>query len=307
MTNIGVYISLLLIFGGLLAILIYSLKGRDVDRRIIFLFVLFSVASAIIFHIEFEESATPIVKKVFEFVENLPPESKILISFDFDPAMKPEVHPMANAFVRHALVKGHKLYLMGLWPQGQALMTETIEDVLKPEFPNAVYGEDYVMLGYKAGNEGVLNVIITDFRKMYSTDAHGTSLDSIPLFDDVKSAKDMDLIFPVGGGKPGPKEWILFVGDPGNVPIAPGLAAVVAPLIYPYYPRQAIGLLGGVKGAAEYESELKKNYKEFENVETPALQMMGPQTMAHIVIMAFIVIGNIGFFRARRRKWQEGN
>jgi hypothetical protein len=301
MTNIGVIISMIVIFGGLVAILIYSLRGRDIDRRIIFLFIFMTVATAVLFGIEFKEYPTPIVKKVFDKIESMPPGSKVLISFDFDPAMKPEVYPMANAFVRHCLTKGHKLYLMTIWATGQALMTETVETVIKNEFPDAVYGEDYVMLGFKAGGVGVLNVIITDFRKMYPDDEHGTSLDSIPLFADVKSAKDLDLVLPVGGGQPGPKEWILFIGDPGNVPVAPGLAAVVAPLIYPYYPKQAIGLLGGVKGAAEYESELRSHYPQFRDIEAPALRMMGPQTMAHIVIMAFIVIGNISYFRSRRR------
>jgi hypothetical protein len=301
MSNVGVIISMVIIFGGLLAILIYSLRGKDVDRRIIFLFVFVAVTSAVLFNIEFKEYPTPIVKKVFEKMESLPAGSKVLISFDYDPAMKPEVHPMANSFVRHALVKGHKLILMTIWATGQALMTETVETVIKEEFPEAVYGEDYVTLGYKAGGVGVLNVIITDFRKMYPTDEFNTRLDSIPIFADIRSAKDVDFILPIGGGQPGPKEWILFIGDPGDVPVAPGLAAVVAPLIYPYYPKQAIGLLGGVKGAAEYESELKRVYPRFKDVLTPALRMMGPQTMAHIVIIAFIVIGNIAYFRGRRR------
>lgn len=302
MSNIGVIISMIIIFGGLLAIFIYSLRGRDIDRRIIFLFVFIAVASAVLFNIEFKEYPTPIVKKVFDKIESLPPGSKVLVSFDFDPAMKPEVYPMANSFVRHCLVKGHKLVLMTIWATGQALMTETVETIVKAEFPEKVYGEDYVTLGFKAGGVGVLNVIITDFRKMYPADEHGTALDSIPLFAEIKSARDLDLVLPVGGGQPGPKEWILFIGDPGRVPVAPGLAAVVAPLIYPYYPKQAIGLLGGVKGAAEYESELKRTYPRFRDIETPALRMMGPQTMAHIVIMAFIVIGNIAYLRGRKRR-----
>ncbi len=300
MNNIGVIISFAIIFGGLLAILIYSLRGRDVDRRVIFLFIFVSVAAAILFNISFEEYPTPIVRKVFDKIESLPAGSKVLISFDYDPAMKPEVHPMSNSFVRHCLAKGHKLILMSLWPQGQALMTETLEEVILPEFPDAQYGDDYVMMGYKAGNEGVLNVIITDFRKMYPTDVRGNDIRSLPAFEGVKSAKDVDLILPIGGGKPGPKEWILFVGDPGDVPVAPGLAAVVAPLIYPYYPKQAIGLLGGVKGSAEYESLLRKSYPRFESSSAPSLRMMGPQTLAHMVIMAFIVIGNITFFMRRR-------
>jgi hypothetical protein len=260
---------------------------------------------ALLFHIEFGEKATPIVKALYDKIENLPEGSRVMISFDFDPAMRPEVGPMADSFVRHILAKNHKLYFMSLWATGQGLMNQTLEDVLRKEFPDVVYGEDYVVLGYKAGNQGVINVIISDFRKMYPADAGGVSLDSLEIFDNVKSLKDMDLIISVGGGTPGIKEWVLFAGDPGNVPVAGGSAAVVAPLLYPYYPRQLVGLLGGTKGAAEYESELIKNYERFRHLETPALRMMGPQTMAHVVIMAFIVIGNIAFFRSRRMERKQ--
>lgn len=300
MTNIGVLFSLVLVFGGLLALMIYSLKGKNIDRRIIFLFIFVSVLAAVLFNIEFKEHPSLIVQQVFDYVENLPAGSRVLVAFDFDPAMKPEVHPMANAFVRHCLTRGHKLFLMSLWGTGQALMTETIDSVIVEEFPSAKYGADYVALGYKAGNEGVLNVIITDFRKMYPTDEHGTNVDSIPLFQNVRSAKDMDFIMAIGGGAPGPKEWILYIGDPGRVPMAAGLAAVSTPAIYSYYPKQIVGLLGGVKGAAEYESALRQKYPQFQAVPAPALRMMGPQTLAHIVVMAFIIIGNLTYFRGRR-------
>jgi hypothetical protein len=303
MTNIGSIISVVGVLIGLLIILIYSLKGRDIDRRIIFLFIFISVAFAILFNIKFKETPTPIVKAVFEKIDNMPPGSRVLISFDFDPAMKPEVNPMANAFVRHSMSKGHKMYFMTLWATGHALMTESIEEVLKPEFPDAVYGTDYTSLGFKAGGVGVLNVIVTDFQKMYPTDDNGTELYELPIFDGVKSATDMDIIIAIGGGFPGPKEWIQFIGDPGNVDVAAGLAAVVAPQIYPYYPKQVVGLLGGVKGAAEYESELMQRYPQFKDSDAPALRMMGPQTMAHIVVMAFIVIGNISYFRSRRKNF----
>ncbi|MEE8576071.1 MAG: hypothetical protein V3T31_02340, partial [candidate division Zixibacteria bacterium] len=200
--------------------------------------------------------------------------------------------------------KGHKIVYMFLFATGQGQLNVTFNDVIRPEFPEAVDGVDYVNLGYKAGNEGVLNVIVTDFQKMFPTDVNTIPFDSIPIFEGVSSCKDMDLIISVGGGRPGIKEWVLFVGDPAGVPIATGVAAVVAPQLYPYYPKQLIGLLGGIKGAAEYESELAKVYPRFEDVPKPGLVMMGPQTLAHLVIMAFIIMGNILFFRAKRR---EGN
>jgi len=287
---------------GLVWIFIRSWRGQDVDRRIIFTFIGLTVALALIFHVKFGERATAIVKAAYDKIEELPEGSRILLSYDFDPAMAPEVHPMANAFIRHILAKNHKLYFYSLWATGQTLLQESLTDVLEPEFPDKVYGKDWVVMGYKAGNEGVLNVIVTDIRKMYPTDVHNTSLDSLPIYDGVKSLKDFDLLISVGGGKPGVKEWVLFAGDRANVPVVGGSAAVSAPLLYPYYPRQLVGLLGGTKGAAEYESELIRNYPRFKNSDTPALKMMGPQTMAHVVIIAFILIGNVAYFRAKRKQ-----
>jgi len=302
LSDVGQAISLLLIGGGLLWIFIRSLKAKEVDRRVVFLFIFFAVAAPILFPITFQEKATPIVKKLFDKVESLPAGSKVLIAFDFDPAMAPEVQPMANAFTRHCLVKGYKVIFMSLWATGQALLTQTLERVVKGEFPEKQEGVDYINLGYKAGNEGVLNVIVTNFRMMFPTDVNGVPLDSTAVFDGIKSCGDLDLIISVGGGKPGIKEWVLFVGDRVNVPMGAGVAAVVAPQLYPYYPKQLLGLLGGVKGAAEYESELVKHYSRFEHTDTPGLRMMGPQTLAHVVIMAFIVIGNISYFIGRRRE-----
>ncbi|HUV31101.1 MAG TPA: hypothetical protein VMY05_08455 [Acidobacteriota bacterium] len=302
MANIGVVISLVIIFGGMLALLFRSVMAREVDRRIIFLFIFLAVAAPILFPITFSEKATQVVKSVFDRIENLPPGSNVLISFDFDPAMAPEVQPMANAISRHCLEKGHKVIFMSLWATGQALLTQLLEEAILPGFPDKQNLVDYVNVGYKAGNEGVLNVIITDFRKMFPTDVNSVPLDSIPVFDDVRSCKDLDLVIAIGGGQPGPKEWVLFVGDPGNVPVGVGVAAVTAPQLYPYYPAQVIGILGGVKGAAEYESELMRVHPRFADMDTPGLRMMGPQTLAHVVIMSFIIIGNIVFFRTRRRE-----
>ncbi|MBU1652803.1 hypothetical protein KKA00_11315 [bacterium] len=305
MANVGVVISMIFIFGGLIALLVRSIKGKEVDRRVIFLFIFLAVAAPILFPVTFTEKATLVVRSVFDKIDNLPPGSKVLISFDFDPAMAPEVQPMANAISRHCLDKGHKVIFMSLWATGQALMTQSLERSILPGFPEKENLVDYVNIGFKAGNEGVLNVIVTNFRKMFPTDVNSVPLDSIAVFDGITSCYDLDMIVALGGGKPGPKEWILFVGDPAQIPVGVGVAAVVAPQMYPYYPTQVVGILGGIKGAAEYESLLVKTHKRFAEMDTPGLRMMGPQTLAHVVIMSFIVIGNIIFFRSRRREKKQ--
>jgi len=303
MSSIGLIISFLFIGLGLIWLLILAIKGREVDRRLIFVFIGIAVSVPLLFKISFSEKATPIVRDVFYKIENLPEGSKVLLSYDYGPSMAPEVEPMSNAFVRHALTKNHKVYFMCLWATGQSLVATAIDSIVKKEFPDKVNGIDYVNIGFKAGGTGVLNVIITDFRKMYLTNVDGVNLDSVPIFNGIKSLRDMDLLVSIGGGFPGVKEWVLFAGAPGNIPTAGGCAAVSAPLLYPYYPRQLLGLLGGIKGAAEYESELKDVYPDrFADMPTPGIAMMGPQTLAHLVVMAFIVIGNIAFFVTRKKK-----
>ncbi len=302
MSNLGLIISLLIIGAGLLWLLIRSLQGKEVERRIIFLFIGLAVSVPLLFNITFSEKATPIVKALYDKIDNLPEGSNILLSFDYGPTMAPEVQPMSDVLIRHVLAKNHHLFLMGLWATGQSLGAEAVDRIIKGDFPEKIDGIDFVNIGYKAGNQGVLNVIVTDFRKLYATDVGGRDLDSLPIFNGIKSLKDMDLLISVGGGFPGVKEWVQFAGDPGNVPTGGGSAAVSAPLLYPYYPRQMLGLMGGIKGAAEYESEFKRHYERFKDMPEPGVKMMGPQTLAHLVIMAFIVIGNLSYFFGKKGK-----
>ena len=258
----------------------------------------------LIFEIRFPEKATPMVEDVFREVEKLPAGSKVLIAFDYDPASEPELAPMATAWLRQCAIKGHKMYILALWPLGQQMAANTISEVFGKELKNLnlKYGVDYVNLGFKSGGQGVINVILGDFEQLYSTDTNGTSVHDIPMMKNVKNLKSMDLIVNISAGTPGLKEWVQFGSDPAGVPLVGGSTAVQAPLMYPYYPRQMVGMLGGLKGAAEYEQLVQEKYPQFRDPKlNVAIRRMGPQAVAHIVIMAFILIGNITFFIDKRR------
>jgi hypothetical protein len=191
---------------------------------------------------------------------------------------------------------------MTLWATGQPQTLKTVNQVLQREFPDYRYGQDYVMLGYKPGNQGVIQVVVTDFRTLYQADTEGTSIDQVPMMRNVKGLKDMDLILNVSGGFPGLKEWVQFGADRTGVPIVGGVTAVQAPLLYPYYPRQLSGIMGGLKAAAEYESLLMEGYSKAYGTDRgrfAAIRRMGPQTLAHLVIILFLVVGNVAYFATR--------
>ncbi|MCZ7582979.1 MAG: hypothetical protein M5R36_06410 [Deltaproteobacteria bacterium] len=286
-------------------------KVANIDRRVIFLLIGLAVAIPIIFTVRFPGFPTPMVQEIFDLVENLPAGSKVLVSFDYDPASEPELQPMATAWMRQCIERGFRIYIMALWPIGQDMARLTVDqlkrDIAEKERLTGKkvpfeYGVNYVDLGYKSGAQGVINVVLTDFEKMYPTDSTNQALSSIPMMSDTKSLKDLDLIISISAGTPGLKEWIQFGADPAGVKIIGGSTAVQAPLLYPYYPKQLSGQLGGLKTAAEYEKLMGDRYPQYSDIKDNKGRIrMGAQAIAHIVIMLFIVVGNITFFIDRRR------
>jgi len=293
---------------------------KTLDRRWIFLLMFLAVAIPILLQLRFPEKPTGLAQNVFDEVENLkeaPDGGKVLLAFDFDPASEGELGPMATAFVRHCceIWKAQKeagkptikLYFISLWPVGPQMIDDTIDQVIRADFPEMVYGVDYVNLGFKPGQEGVIKVIVTNLRELYTTDALGTNIDQIPMCQDVQNIQNMDLVINVSAGYPGTKEWVQYAATPypEEITIVGGCTGVQAPLLYPYIPEQLPGLLGAIKGAAEYEALVLKKYVPKD--ETPAgkylegIRRMGPQLIAHVLMIVLIVVGNALYFVGRAK------
>ena len=98
-----------------------------------------------------------------------------------------------------------------------------------------------------------------------------------------------------------PIDWIRYPQTRYGVKVGAGLTAVMAPKYYPFLQTgQVSGMMSGMKGAAEYEKlVLEHGYAtELGTAETG----MNSQSMIHILIIVFILLGNIGYFFSRRKK-----
>lgn len=294
---------------------------ENLDRRWIFLLMAIAVAVPILFGLQFPETPSQLSKQVFKEIEDLKEGDKVLMAWDYDPSTEGELGPMATAFTRHCCEKKVKMYFLTLLPVGPQMIENSITNVIKADFPELVYGEDYVNLGYKSGYEGVIKVIVTDLRGLYTTDSGGTNIDQIPMCRGVESVQDMDLVVNVSGSYPGTKEWVQYAATPypKEIKMVAGCTGVQAPLLYPYIPEQLKGLLGAIKGAAEYEALVVNKYllKRDENgkplvpgeeisladVDKKYLEgkrRMGPQLVAHLLMIGLIIVGNVVFFMSRR-------
>lgn len=278
---------------------------KTLDRRWIFLMMFLAVSIPILFQVRFPEKETDLAQSTFDAIDQLEEGDKVLLSFDFDPASEGELGPMATAFTYHCAAKKLKMYYMALWPVGPQMIDERIEKVIWRDFPYMVYGEDYVNLGFKSGNEGVIKVIVTDFRELYTTDAYGTSIDDIPMFHEITSVQDMDLLINVSAGYAGTKEWVQYAvtAFPDKIKMVGGCTGVQAPLLYPYIPDQLPGLLGAIKGAAEYEKLVVEKYDLHDQPKyLEGIRRMGPQLVAHLLMILLIITGNIVYFIEKKRE-----
>ena len=276
---------------------------RTLDRRWIFLLMLWAVLVPI-YYIGVTGQTLPevpsaLAQNTFDEIERLQPGDPVLLAFDYDPPSAGELAPMATAFARHAAEKKLKIYFIALWPLGAQMIDDTINRVLKPDFPDMVYGRDYVNLGYKSGGEAVIKVIVTNLRELYTTDVLGTGVQDIPMMNGITSIQQMKLIVNVSAGTPGTKEWVQYAVTPyPSLRLVAGTTGVATPQYYPYIPSQLRGLLGAIKGAAEYEQLVLTRY----GGENPSpkykegLRRMGPQLVAHLLVIGLIIVANVLYF-----------
>ena len=95
-------------------------------------------------------------------------------------------------------------------------------------------------------------------------------------------------------GYPGSREWVLYAADPTGIPMSTGTTSVQVNDVMPYVNAGQIkGILAGMPGAAEYEALIGR--------PDLATSRMDAQSFAHLVIVAFIIFGNIAYYLERKR------
>ncbi|MFC1712293.1 hypothetical protein ACFL6S_01425 [Candidatus Poribacteria bacterium] len=265
----------------------------SVDRRYIFLLIALTVIVPILLPIGMPITVTQEVQSVYDYIEKTPPGSTIIVALDYDPSSLAELYPMTLAVLRHAYSRKIKVLGMTLWNTGAALgqiaMREAAEGI-------AQEGEDYVYLGFVPQPVSAIMGMGEDISVVFPKDYNGTSTSEMPAMKSVKNYKDIALLIDLAAGST-PEAWIIYAGDTYDQTIAVGCTAVSAVGYYPFLnSNQIIGLIGGMKGAAEYEKLI--------DTSGTATAGMDSQSIAHIFIILLIVIANISYFAMRKKTAQ---
>jgi len=232
-------------------------KLDGIDRRWIYLLMFISVLIPTIFVVKFPIELTPEAEQLYNAVEELPDSSVIMLTFDYYASALAETEPMSIAALRHMWRKDMKIITLSNIPLGGPTIAERVTREIAEEF-GKVYGVDFVNLGYKANYVAVMHGLASSIESIFPTDYSGTPLAELPLMQEVKNYDDMTFIYCVADNAT-VDYWVSIVNAQYGIPVGAGVTAVMAPKMYSFLEAgQMTGLLGGMKGAAEYEKMIGK-------------------------------------------------
>ncbi len=264
----------------------------NVDRRILYVVLILAVLYPLIKPLGLPFRVSDWTTNFYKAVDKLQAGDTMLMSIDYSVSGGPDVHPQAQAVFKHALSKNVKVVFVAFVTEGVEFANQMIAVAEKD---GKKYGEDFCNLGFAPGVEVAISAFAQDILKVFPKDTRGNVTADLPIMKGIKTAGDFKIITEYATGIPGPAEWIRQVQTRYKVPLASGVVTVMGPQNEPYYQSgQLVGLLSGLRSAAEYEIAMK--------MPGSATASMDAQSMGHVAIVLFVILGNIAYLSEKAKK-----
>jgi hypothetical protein len=306
-------------------------KMQALDRRYIYLIVALAIILPLIIPFNSKtyvtEPAENIYKKIDSFAGRK--DRALLMCFSHDASTMAELFPMEVSILRHCFQRNVQVFTICFMPSAKPLMDYALQTA-KEDF-NVQSGVDYVNFGYKPYSI-FLPIVLgmgDDIAKAVETDDEGRIVENLEIMKEIKNYNEMNLVIDFAASA-AVVTWITYARAKFGANVAAGVTAVMAADNYPYLQTgQLIGMLAGLKGAAEYEKLvdvfamhrdektgeivsrdfskeiLNESWIKLSDIKNPVYKQarvgMNAQTVAHIMIIVFIVLGNIGYFVNKKR------
>ncbi len=261
------------------------------NRHWIFLGLFILVVGAMLLNIKLDMKVSPYTQKLYDYIESLPDGSVLMISFDHEASSLPEIKPIAESVLEHVHRKNHKLIGVSLFAEGTLigyrLMKRTAEQF------NRIYGEDYVYLGFRPQSVAAILAMGESLKKAYPNDYLGAPYEEFELLENINNYDDIDVVISIADGSL-INNWIEYGQARYDIKIVGAVTAAMVTTYDPYLASgQMLAMMGGLRGAAEYEKLL--------NIEGGGARGMLAQSMSHLYVIFLILLGN-GIYLIDRRK-----
>jgi hypothetical protein len=267
----------------------------NIDRRWIYGLMIFVIALALIKPLGLAIVPSDATKAAYDAIDALPPGSIVWLGMEFSSGGTTELMPAAQSIIRQGFRKGLRFVAAGMWNMAGDMGDQAFS-IVPAEFPDKKYGVDWVNIGWRSGNEVLLQAYLVSVKDAaQNRDHYLAPLDSFPLMAEFTSLKQAAMCVIFCTGTPGETAYIAHVTGPNNIPLIESCISVSVPGVMPYVQAGQIkALIAGMKGAAEYEVLVEK--------PGSAMAGMDAQSFSHGLIILFMVLGNLGYYATRNKK-----
>jgi len=271
-------------------------KLQNVDKRVFYLLLTLAIGIPIVMPLGLPVRITDMTKPAYDFINTLPEGSAVVVGFDYEPGNEIDLNPQAIALFHQFATNKIKVVTMSSFPPSP-LFAEQTTKVMEDEY-GYKYGEDYVNLGYYAGGESTFVAFAEDPIATFPKDYRGNETATLPIMANLKSLKDFSLAITLNDGPADGLEISAMIRQANGaygLPVLIGCTPVMSASNIQYVQsKQALGILIGLSGAAEYEI--------LTGHQGPGVKGMDSQSVAHMLIIAFVILGNSGYFITKNKK-----
>lgn len=284
---------------------------HNIDRRIIYLLVLLALSIPLINKWSVKPARLKAADNLYRVIDELKPapDQIAFVAMDFGPGMAAETGTQAEVVVEHLMRKRIPIALFSIYVLAEPFLESIPQKVaarLAKEYPGQTweYGKDWVNLGFRTGGYLIIQSIpkSENLVELFKRDIRGNNLADLPAFRGVKTLENIKILAEFSGLVGVFDTYVQFFQKKEYRPIfGHGCTSITIPEAYIYLDSgQLNGLLEGIAGAAWYSVLLSENYPTRTPDNSGILNTgLG---VAHLVIIALILLGNITSLFARRAR-----
>lgn len=272
---------------------------QTVDRRVLYVLLMLSVTLPFFLKVRLPMRVSPATQALYDKIEKLEAGDFVLLAIDWSAGTRGENGPQTEAIITHLMRKKCRFAMLAFEPQSPTLCQAIAERLGKVY--GSVEGKDWINWGYRVDAKNYLKGFVQDIPSVVKTtnkQEDVTNLEKFPVMKGIKTASDIKFLIDIAPSSIY-QTYIQFVAGAKKVPMGVAPTSVMVPEVYNYLDSgQIAGMMPGLPGAGEYESLLQTN--------TKVTGFANSASFAHILIILFIVLGNVAMILERRQNARSG-
>jgi len=265
---------------------------QTVPRWVLYVTVIISMIIPLLNPLGLPIPISPQTRSMYEALETLKEGDRFVMFLDYGSGSMAFHEPGFLAVAYQTIQQGANMIILSTAEEGPMMYNLMIAK-LKPVLDNAgyVYGENYVYLGYLAGQETALAAVASDIWSAFPTDNFNTPLEDLLLMQEVHNYADYTMLIAYTMGSP--ESFVRQFNTQFDVITHIHCGEMMTPTILPFYASgQITGLINGGVGAAELEVLIGR--------PGDAVKLTDVYSFSNIVVFVFLILGNIGYFMKNR-------